>query len=97
MSAFLSKKITRVSFILSLCIILYHATNTSVYAMTRNLLWFVESFLSTIISIATLNYLISPSLTFGIIIPLAFFLNKFLPKVFSIVCGGRTLPSKIEK
>ena len=59
MSAFFSKKITRVSFILSICIIIYHATNTSVYPMgLYNPLNILESFLSTIISIAVPTFFI---------------------------------------
>ena len=45
---------------------------------------------------AFIDYLGSPILTFTIIIAIALFLNKFLPKVFKVISGGRVLPPKTE-
>lgn len=59
MSDFLSKKITRVSFILAICIILYHTTNTSVYAYeTFNPFRILQEFISNIIDVAVPTFFV---------------------------------------
>ncbi len=46
--------------------------------------------------VSFIDYIVSPILTFGIIYILALFLNKFLPKLFKIVSGGRTLEKNYQ-
>lgn len=46
--------------------------------------------------VAVFDYIVSPTLTFGIICVIALFLNRFLPKIFKIVSGGRTLNTTYE-
>lgn len=59
MSEFFSKKLTRVSFILSICIILYHASNLNEYCIAvNNPLYIFQTFLNTIIDIAVPTFFV---------------------------------------
>lgn len=59
MSEFFSKKLTRVSFILSICIIFYHSSNLKEYPIAvNNPLYIFQTFLNAIIDIAVPTFFI---------------------------------------